>query len=68
MKCWNCGVEPMSPFETLGKGWFKCSSCGATWIKPLKLGAPTVIMKRDDMIGESSLSPSIRESKRGVKK
>jgi len=38
----------MSPFETLGKGWFKCSKCGATWIKPLKpfqaLGVETVFI------------------------
>jgi len=31
MKCWNCGAEPMSPWEILGKGWYKCSKCGATW-------------------------------------
>jgi len=23
----------MYPFESLGKGWFKCSDCGATWIE-----------------------------------
>jgi len=31
MKCWNCGLGMMSPWEELGKGWFKCSNCGATW-------------------------------------
>ena len=36
MKCWNCGHKTMFPWESLGKGWFKCSDCGATWIKPLK--------------------------------
>ena len=36
MKCWYCGHKTMFPWESLGKGWFKCSDCGATWIKPLK--------------------------------
>lgn len=26
--CWNCGKKTMEP---LPDGWFKCSSCGATW-------------------------------------
>lgn len=38
MKCWNCGLDTMSPWETLGKGWFKCSDCGATWTKIPKPG------------------------------
>ena len=31
MKCWNCGLDTMHPSEDLGKGWFKCSDCKATW-------------------------------------
>ena len=33
MKCWHCGHKTMFPWESLGKGWFKCSDCGATWTK-----------------------------------
>jgi len=33
MKCWNCGHKTMFPWESYGKGWFKCSDCGATWTK-----------------------------------
>ena len=33
MKCWNCGLDTMKPCDELGKGWFKCSDCGATWVK-----------------------------------
>ena len=39
MKCWNCGKKTMFPWEDLGIGWFKCSGCGATWIKMLELAA-----------------------------
>lgn len=33
MKCWYCGKETMEEAPELGMGWFKCSECGATWIK-----------------------------------
>ena len=29
-KCWYCGQDAMCPYESLGKGWSKCSNCGAT--------------------------------------
>ena len=46
MKCWNCGVEPMPPFETLGKGWFKCSDCGATYSDDPKFQAKRKKVKK----------------------
>jgi len=56
-KCWNCGLEPMSPWEELGKGWFKCSNCGATWSTVPKCKAPIIVLKPDRVQGVSS-SPS----------
>ena len=41
MQCWNCGMEIMKPCDELWKGWFKCSDCGATWVKPLVPGQAT---------------------------
>ena len=42
----------MSPFEDLGKGWFKCSQCGATWIEVPPLGPSALSTERDDTTGE----------------
>ena len=41
MQCWNCGMETMWPSDELGKGWFQCSDCKATWVKPLVPGQAT---------------------------
>jgi len=38
MKCWYCKEETMKEELELGKDWFKCSSCGATWIDTTHLG------------------------------
>ena len=35
-ECWNCNLKTMFPSEDLGKGWWKCSDCGATWCDTLK--------------------------------
>jgi len=43
MQCWNCGLKTMQPSKDLGKGWFKCSDCGATWAKLLEPGQATAI-------------------------
>jgi len=32
----------MSPSEDLGKGWYKCSSCGATWTDVIQVGASPI--------------------------
>ena len=32
MKCWYCQEVIMDEAPELGKGWFQCSICGATWI------------------------------------
>ena len=46
MKCWNCGQDTMSPWETLGKGWFKCSSCEATDVKMPELSFIPISVER----------------------
>ena len=56
-KCWNCGKNEMCPSEDLGKGWFKCSNCGATWGTVPKCKAPIIVLKSDRLQGVSS-SPS----------
>lgn len=33
MKCPYCLWPKMDDAPDLGKGWFKCPSCGATWIE-----------------------------------
>lgn len=48
MKCWYCGKNTMSDCPELGKGWFLCSSCGATWIdviQPYQAVAEEVIKR-----------------------
>ena len=35
MKCWFCEKGTMEEALDLGSGWFRCSECGATWIKML---------------------------------
>lgn len=37
MKCWYCQKVEMVEAAELGKGWFKCPECGATWIKQSKI-------------------------------
>jgi len=68
MKCWNCGVVPMPPFETLGKGWHKCTVCGATYIKIPKPGHYPMTIKPDPEHGRSSSPVRQRQSKKKVKK
>ena len=46
MKCWYCQEVIMDEAPELGKGWFQCSICGATWIdvvKPFEVVASEVI-------------------------
>lgn len=56
-KCWSCGKNEMCPSEDLGKGWFRCFGCGATWSKVPRRIAPIIILKPDRMQGQS-YSPS----------
>ncbi len=37
MKCWFCKEGQMHQAEDLGYGWYKCSSCGATYIEMLRV-------------------------------
>ena len=68
MKCWYCGVEPMSPFETLGKGWYKCSECGATFIKILEVGSSALGSTWKGAEGQRHYHSRAVPKKRGVKK
>ncbi len=34
--CWSCGKKTMVQIPDAGKGWLKCSGCGATDYKPMK--------------------------------
>lgn len=52
--CWSCGHMRMCPAEDLGKGWFKCADCEATWIKPLSLGKYPLSAKKDYATGGKS--------------
>lgn len=38
MKCWYCRNGTMFPAGELGKGWFQCDTCGATWSELPKPG------------------------------
>jgi tRNA(Ile2) C34 agmatinyltransferase TiaS len=31
MQCWYCHSNHMFPWESLGKDWFRCNDCGATY-------------------------------------
>ncbi|MCK4722501.1 MAG: hypothetical protein KAT75_04315 [Dehalococcoidia bacterium] len=33
-QCWFCGQNTMQPVNT----WYKCTSCGATWVDQPELG------------------------------
>ena len=68
MLCWNCGLKTMQPWEDLGKGWFKCSDCGATWVKPLKLGMSPISIVRDDTCGLTKYKPRSVHKARKAKK
>lgn len=69
MKCWYCGQETMEEAPNLGKGWFECSSCFATWIKVPKLGAETIVEERRSNASSPNVTryrPSLRQ--RGIRK
>ena len=68
MKCWFCGVEPMSPFETLGKGWHKCSECGATFIKMLQVDSSALGSTYKKADGFTAYHSRAVPKKRRVKK
>jgi len=53
MLCWYCEKAQMAPWEDLGKGWFKCPDCGATWIKPLELAPSVMSFEHDDATGRT---------------
>ena len=65
-KCWCCGKNEMCPSEDLGKGWFKCSGCGATWCKVPVRKAPIIILKPDGVQGKSYSPSGSALVKRGV--
>ena len=68
MKCWYCGVEPMAPFETLGKGWFKCSDCGATWIKMQEFSTMPISIERVNKYSKRTKYKAHAIRRRKVKK
>lgn len=38
MKCWYCKKAEMEEDKELGKEWFKCPECNATWVDTSKMG------------------------------
>jgi len=46
-KCWSCGQNTMISFEEVGRGWLKCSSCGATDMPhPTTLGQEQLVIEK----------------------
>lgn len=68
MRCWYCDRNLMNEAPDLGRGWFKCKGCGATWVKPLKLGPPCVTIESGGSDGKLKYKPSPLFRKRRAKK
>lgn len=51
MKCWYCLVGLMKEAKDLRKGWYRCSSCGATWVKVPILGPSPISIEYDEVTG-----------------
>lgn len=68
IECWSCGYPTMEKCDELGSRWHKCSKCGATYIKMLKLSIYPVTLKKDYAVGGKSASPRVgRKVKEGKK-
>lgn len=57
MRCWYCGKLTMFPRDELGKGWFQCNECGATWVKMLKPGRRSITIESDPGTGGTKYKP-----------
>lgn len=68
MKCWYCEGETMVEAPDLGKGWFKCSNCGGTWIRVPELGSPAATVESGGSDGRSKRKPHPVSRKRKAKK
>ena len=66
--CWFCLKITMVECPELGKGWYKCSECGATSVEIPKPVLPVLMAGvSTDAIGRKSCSPRLSREKK-VKK
>lgn len=50
----------MNPSEDLGRGWYKCNDCGATWSKQSPPHAYPMHLAKDDNLGKSYSPTPVR--------
>jgi hypothetical protein len=55
-ECWYCHQQTMQSADDLGHEWYRCSKCGATWIKEITPTGFTLVARRDPGKGGTSYS------------
>jgi DNA-directed RNA polymerase subunit RPC12/RpoP len=64
--CWNCKKPTMKLAPKLGRGWYRCSNCGATHFpNPITLGESTLVIEK--VKGSSHLTESRPRKRRQPK-